>query len=91
MIMQSDQTPEEIMKTYNSYSKDYHNIIRMKVHKGMYVLQESEALSNEQLSQHICTYSCRPTKHTPGLWKYEYDKIIYTLLVDNFRVKYLTK
>ena len=83
--------PEEIIKSHNSPSTLHNNRIHMRMHKGMHGLQESGALSNEQLRQHLATYSWKPIQLTLGLWKHDSNKLIFFLVLDNFGVKHLTK
>ena len=67
MFMQADQTPEEVMKSHDSKSKEHCNRIYMIINKGMHGLQDTGELANEQHHQHLVSYGNRPTPHTSGL------------------------
>ena len=62
-----------------------------RIDKGMHGLKEASALACNELRQHLEQYGYHPTRHTPGLWKHITNKIIFTLVVDDFGVKYITK
>ena len=82
---------EDIMKTHNLNSNVHNNRTCIRIGKEMCGLQETLALANEQLRQNLDTYGCRLTKCTLFLQKDDSNKGIFTLLVDDFGVKYLTK
>ena len=63
----------------------------MKINKGMYSLKEAGVLVYSDLKQYLSKYGYHPTKYTLGLQKHYINKIIFTLVVDNFGMKYLTK
>jgi hypothetical protein len=39
----------------------------------------------------LAPFGYAPVTHTPGLWKHEYRPILFSLVVDNFGVKYVGK
>ena len=45
-------------------------------------------MAHNQLKQHLAKYGYKPTRLTPGLWKHENRPISFTLVVDDFGVKY---
>ena len=79
------------MSKYNLYSKIHNSNIYIQINKGIYRLKEVGVLLNQQLQQYLALYSYTLAKYIPGLWKHNSNKIIFTLEVDNFRVKYLGK
>ena len=50
--------------------------------KGMHGLKEASTLAHEELRQHLEQYGHHPNRHTTTL---------FTLVVDDFGVKHLTK
>jgi hypothetical protein len=55
----------------------------------MYGLPQSGILANELLQRNLAKDSYRPTQHTHGLWKHDTRPISFSLVVDDFRVKYI--
>ena len=91
MLTQVSKITEEIMKVCYLLSNTHNNKVFIKIDNDSNVLQEDKALENEQPHQYLASYGRRPTKHTLVLHKHYSNKILFTLLVDDFRVKYLTK
>jgi hypothetical protein len=48
-------------------------------------------LTNQQLTTHLAKYGYTPTAHTPGLWRHEQRPITFSLVVDDFGIKYVNK
>ena len=59
--------------------------------KGMYGLPQAGRVAYEGLMEHLKPYGYAPTRHTPGLWKHETRPTTFTLIVDKFAVKYMSK
>ena len=57
----------------------------------MYGLKEAAILAYEQLQEHLSKSGYVPMKHTPGLWRHESRPTTFTLVVDNFGIKYFKK
>ena len=55
----------------------------------MYGLFKAGMLANNQLTKHFSTYGYSLTAHTPGLLRHQTRPISFTLVVDNFGVKYV--
>jgi hypothetical protein len=61
----------------------------MAVKKGMYGLPQSGILAQELLEQRLNDEGYHQSKFTPGLWTHEWRPICFTLVVDDFGVKYV--
>ena len=48
-------------------------------------------IAHDALVKHLEPYGCHPSSKTPGLWKHNMRPIKFTLVVDDFGVKYLGK
>ena len=57
----------------------------------MNVLPQVVQISHDYLVQHMELYGYRPSNKTPGLWTHESRPINFTLVVDDFGLKYLVK
>ena len=54
----------------------------------MYGLPEAGQIANDQLQQHLETYAYCHSKITNGLWTHVTTTTAFTLVVDDFRVRY---
>jgi hypothetical protein len=57
----------------------------------MYGLKQAGLLANQLLQQRLAPYGYYPAQHTPGLWLHKTRQIAFTLVADDFAVKYVGK
>jgi hypothetical protein len=57
----------------------------------MYGLKQSGLLANQLLQTHLAPFVYYPAHHTPGLWLHKTQPIYFSLVVDDFTVKYVGK
>jgi hypothetical protein len=57
--------------------------------KGVYGLPQAGILANELLQQRLSLDGYHPTKHTHGLFKHKTRPVLFSLLVDDFGMKYI--
>jgi hypothetical protein len=57
----------------------------------MYGLPQSGLLAKELLEKHLNTHGCQQTKLVSGLWNHKTRPIQFTLVVNDFGMKYLGK
>ena len=81
--------PEEIILEYKlrDLATPDGNIY-IKATKGMYRLPHSGLIANKQLEKNLNKRRYQQSKLVPGLWKHVTRPIHFTLVVDNFGVKY---
>jgi hypothetical protein len=56
----------------------------------MYGLKEAGLLANQLLQTLLNPFGYYPARHTPGLWLQKTRPISFTLVVDDFTVKYMS-
>ena len=84
--------PQEIIDEYKLRDKATpHGSIHIEANKGMYGLPQAGLLANELLEKRLNENGYRQSKLVPGLWKHDWRPIQFTLVVDNFGVKYMGK
>ena len=83
-----DIIPEEIVKQYNLLAIADDGWVYIEIRKGMYGLPHAGKIANDRLCKHLKPYGYAPVKHTPGLWKHTTKPISFTLVVDDFGIKY---
>ena len=59
--------------------------------KAIYGLKQAGKLAYKQLEKVLPTRDYYPSKYTPGLYLYKTRPILFTLVVDDFGVKYVNK
>ena len=62
-----------------------------EIRKAIYGLPQAGLLANQQLKKYLKPAGFYEVAHTPGLWKHRTRPIQFTLIVDDFGVKYVRK
>ena len=60
-----------------------------EIRKGMYGLPQAGIIAQELLAKRLKEHGYSQSKTTPSLWKHEWHPIIFSLVVDDFGVKYV--
>jgi hypothetical protein len=63
--------------------------VYIEIQKGVYSLPQVGILANELLQRNLAKDGYRPTAHTHGLWTHDTRPISFSLVVDDFGVKYV--
>jgi hypothetical protein len=83
--------PDEVMDEYDLHDKLSNGFVYARVNKGMYGLPQAGRLAWEKLRDHLQPFGYVPCSHTPGLWKHTQSSLQFTLVVDDFCVRYTNK
>jgi hypothetical protein len=83
-----DLVPPEIMDEYKLHDKIHNKHVYCRIDKGMYGLPQAGKLAHDKLKTHLKKFGYQPCRLTPGLWKHNTRNIQFTLVVDDFGVKY---
>lgn len=84
-----DDIPDEIIIQYKLRDiVDDKGHVYVKATKGMYGLPQAGLLANELLEKRLNAAGYYQSKLVPGLWSHEWRPIQFTLVVDDFGVKY---
>jgi len=83
--------PLDIVRRYNlqQYIVDDH--VLMAVHKAIYGLPQAGLLAQEQLIKHLALSGYHQCPQVPCLFKHDSNGIAFTLVVDDFGIKYTDK
>ena len=88
MRLQISLLPDEIITHYKlKYIAD-DGYVYCEIQRGMYGLADAGVLANKLLSSHLereVYYQCQ---FTPILWRHTWQHITFTLVIDNFGVKF---
>jgi hypothetical protein len=83
--------PEEIVEKYNLKALAVDCWVYIEIRKGMYGIKQACLLANQLLQKRLAPFGYYPARHTPGLWLHKTRPIAFSLIVDDFAVKYVVK
>jgi hypothetical protein len=89
MKMLLSRFPEEIVQKYNLNALAVDGWVYIEIRKGLYCLKQAVLLANQLLQTRLASFGYYPARHTPGLWLHQTRPISFSLVVDNFEVKYV--
>ena len=84
--------PDDVIEEYNlkeNTTKD--GFLYVEVQKGMYGFQKAGLLSQILLEERLKKQGYEQSKITPVFWKHKGRPICFTLVADDFEVKYVGK
>jgi hypothetical protein len=91
MKMLLSRFPEEIVQKYHLNALAVDGWVYIGTRKGMYGLKQAGLLANQLLQTRLASFGYYPARHTHGLWLHHTRPISFTLVVDDFAVKYVGK
>ena len=84
--------PQEIIDEYNLMNLiEPDSYVYIEIRRAMYGLRQSGRLANNALEKVLGAQGYYPSKYTPGLYLHKTRPISFTLVVDDFGVKYVNK
>ncbi len=92
MRLKISDMPDNIIKHYklrDIVTPDGH--IYCEIQKGMYGLPQAGIIMQELLADRLKQHGYTQSKTTPGLWSHKTRLIQFSLIVDDFEVKYVGK
>ena len=84
-------TPDEIIEQYRLNTLSSNGWVYLKIRKGMPSLKQAGRIANNRLKAHLANFGFPPVPRTPALWKHNTKPIWFSLVVDDFGVKYIGK
>ena len=91
MKMPLNLLPEHIIQQYNMREHAKNGFVYFEIRKAIYGLPQAGILANKQLRKFLKPAGYYEVAHTPGLWRHTTRPIQFTLVVDDFGVKYVGK
>jgi hypothetical protein len=88
MVINLASLPQETIEKYNLIELAQDGKVYIEIQKGMYGLPQAGILANELLQRNLANDGYRP-RHTHGLWTHDTRPISFSLVVDDFGVKYV--
>lgn len=78
--------PAQIQHNIQHYAR--RGYVMMEISKGIYGLPQAGKLAQDRLFAHLAQHGYHQTPHTPCLFRHETRPIAFTLVVDDFGIKY---
>jgi hypothetical protein len=89
MVINLFSLPQETIDKYDLIELAQDGKVYTEIQKGMYGFPQAGILTNELLQHNLAKDGYWPTKHIHGLWNHDNRSISFSLVVDDFRVKYV--
>jgi hypothetical protein len=84
--------PDDVVEHYKlRKSATPDGTIYCEIRKGLYGLPQAGIIAQQLLEERLAKHGYRQSTTTPGLWKHDTHPICFSLVVDNFGVKYVGK
>jgi hypothetical protein len=91
MKMPLSVVPAWIMKQYNLDKHALNGFVYLRMECMVWGLPQAGILANNLLHKWLASHVYYECINMPGLWRHEWHPITFTLVVDNFGVKYVGK
>ena len=83
--------PQHTIDQYNLRTHAKDGKVYVEIRKAIYGLPQAGILANKLLRERLHPHGYYKVPHTPGLWKHIARPISFTLVVDDFGIKYVGK
>jgi hypothetical protein len=91
MVINLSSLPQETIDKYYLIELAQDGKVYTEIQKGMYGLPQAGILANERLQRNLAKDGYRPTQHTHCLWKHDTRPLSFSLVVEDFGVKYVCR
>ena len=83
--------PDEIIDQYSPRTLSPNGWVYLEIRKGMPGLKQAGRIANDRLKAHLSHFCFAPVPRTPVLLRHTTKPINFSLVVDDFGVKYIGK
>jgi hypothetical protein len=80
-----------IIALYKLEDKIRDGYVYAEVRKGMYGLPQASKLANDRLRKFLAPAGYLPCTVTPGLWRHQHSNLMFSLVVDDFGIRYTNR
>jgi hypothetical protein len=91
MRMPINLIPTEIIEAYDLLPLVNDGYVYIEIRRGMYGLPQAGILAQQLLQTRLAKHGYRPCRHTHGLWRHDTRPTMFTIVVDDFGVKYVNQ
>jgi hypothetical protein len=89
MVINLASLRQETSEKYDLNELAQDGKVYIEIQRGMYGLPQAGILANEFLQRNLAKDGYRATTHTHGVWTRSTRRISFSLVVDDFGVKYV--
>ena len=83
--------PQYFINEYNLHDFVHNGWVYFEIHNGVYDLPQSGCLAQQLLPKRLHKHVYYQYLITPGMWRHQWQPYVFTLIVDNFGVEYVSK
>ena len=83
--------PPWIKQQYDLSTHAYQDFVYIEMRRAVWGLPQAGILANKLLKQRLAPHGYYECANTPGLWRHTTSSIMFTLVVDDFGIKYTNK
>ena len=83
--------PQDVIDKYNLLENQIDGFLYVRLESGMCGLVQDAIIAHTDLKKHLHPFGYEPAPITPGLWRHSKNKTTFTLVVDEFGIKYKRK
>jgi len=83
--------PDEIIVQYKLKDIKRNEVVYIEIRKGIPGFKQAGKLASERLTVHLSKFGYAPFLRISSLWKHNTKNIMFTLVVDDFDVKFVNK
>jgi hypothetical protein len=83
--------PVWTIEQYNLQNLALDGWLYIKMRRVVWGLPQAGILANKQLHRKLALFGYHKSANTPGLWRHEFRPLTFTLVVDNFGIKFVNK
>ena len=84
-----DIFPEHTIDQYNLREHEKGGFVYVEIRRAIYGLPQAGALANKLLKERLAPFGYFEVRHTPGLFKHVWRPIAFSLVVDDFGIRYV--
>jgi hypothetical protein len=82
--------PDSVIQKYKMGTYSENGVVIVSVHKGIYGLPQAGRLAQDRLVKHLANNGYHQAPNTPCLFKHANNSVTFTLVVDDFGIKYIS-
>ena len=92
MKLPLSMSPQEIVEPYNLKDRvAADGYVYMEIRKGISGLNQDGRLASDRLTKNLARNGYAPVPHTPSLWRHHTSDLVFSLIVNDFGIKYTRK
>ena len=88
MRISLDHIPKDVQERYNLPEYAHNGAVYMEIAKSIYGLPQAGRQAQDRLVKHLREHGYHQCKNTPSLFRHSTRSIAFTLVVDDFGIKY---